>query len=118
VPGQWWPEARTRGVPMWLRNHPLMQYHHIPSWPPVWTWIGGAENKKPRGEVGILDEVVLSNIRPLDRCFLYIEHEGSTYLGCLLIDDEVFCSQVANLLKGYYNHPIAEIGSINLAHTL
>jgi len=81
-------------------------------------WIGGAENKRPRGEVGILDEVVLSNIRPLDRCFLYIEHEGSTYLGCLLIDDEAFCSQVANLLRCYYHHPIAEIGRIDLTHTL
>jgi hypothetical protein len=51
-------------------------------------------------------------------CFLYIEHEASTYLGCLLIDDEVFCSQIANLLKCHYNHPIAEIGSLDLSYTL
>ena len=103
---------------MLLRNHPLMSYHGIPSWPPVWTWTGGSENIRPRGEVGILEEVVLSNIRPLDRCFLYIEHQASTYLGCLLIDDEVFCSQVANLLKCYYHYPIAEIGSLDLYYTL
>ena len=103
---------------MLLRDHPLMQYHGVLSWPPVWTWIGGAENKNPRGEVGILDEVVLSNIRPLDRCFLYVEHQGSMYLGCLLIDDEPCCNQVANLLRCYYKHPIAEIGSIDLSHTL
>jgi hypothetical protein len=95
-----------------------MQYYGVPSWPPVWMWIDGAENKTPRGEVGILDEVVLSNIRPLDRCFLYMKHEDSTYLGCLLIDDEAFCNQVANLMKCYYNHSIAEIGSVDLAHTL
>lgn len=94
-----------------------MSYHGISSWPPVWTWIGGSENRRPPGEVGILEEVVLPNIRPLDRCFLYIKHQGSTYLGCLLIDDEVFCSQIANLLKCYYNHPIAEIGSLDLSHT-
>jgi hypothetical protein len=76
------------------------------------------EDEKPRGEVGILEEVTLSNIRLLDRCFLYIEHEASTYLGCLLIDDEAFCSQVANLLRCYYNHPIAEIGSLDLSRTL
>ena len=103
---------------MLLRDHPLMQYHRIPSWPPVWMWIGGVENKNPRGEVGILDEVVLSNLRPLDRCYLYIEHRGSTYLGCLLIDDESFCSEIARLLRCYCNHPIAEIGSIDLTHTL
>jgi hypothetical protein len=102
---------------MLLRNHPLMQYHGVRNWPPMWTWIGGAENKNPRGEVGILDEVVLSNIRPLDRCYLYINQESATYLGCLLIDDELFCSQVANLLTCYCNHPIAEIGSLDVAPT-
>ena len=95
-----------------------MSYHGIPSWPPAWTWIGGAENKKPRGEVGTLEELVLPNIRPLDRCFLYIEHEASTSLGCLLIDDEPFCSQLVNLLRCYYNHPIAEIGSLDLSYAL
>jgi hypothetical protein len=74
--------------------------------------------QKAKGEVEVLEEVVLSNIRPLDRCFLYIEQQGSTYLGCLLIDDEIFCSQIANLLKCYYNHLIAEIGSLDLSHTL
>jgi hypothetical protein len=70
------------------------------------------------GEVGILDEVVVSNIRPLDRCYLYIEHQGSTYLGCLLIDDEMFCSQVATLLRCHCNHAIVEIGNLDLVHTL
>jgi hypothetical protein len=69
-------------------------------------------------EIGILEEVRVSNIRPLDRCFLFIEHQGSTYIGCLLIDDEAFCSQVGNLLRCHYNHRLAEIGSIDLAHTL
>ena len=101
-----------------LRNHPLLNYHGVPSWPPVWTWIGGAENKQPRGEVGTLEEVLVSNLRPCDRCFLFIEHEGSKYIGCLLIDNEAFCSEVANLLKCFYNHPIAEIGRLDLSHTL
>ena len=74
--------------------------------------------RETTGEVGILEEVTLSDIRPLDRCFLYIVHEGSTYLGCLLIDNEAFCSQIANLLRCYYNHPIAEIGSLDLTYTL
>jgi hypothetical protein len=28
---------------MLLRNHPLMRYRGIASWPPAWTWIGGGE---------------------------------------------------------------------------
>jgi hypothetical protein len=95
---------------MLLRDHPLLSYHGIPSWPPVWTWIGGTESNEPRGEVGILEEVLLSNISPCDRCFLFIAYEGSKYIGCLLIDDGAFCSQVAKLLKSYHNRPIAEIG--------
>jgi len=30
---------------MLVRNHPLMSYHGIPSWPPVWTFTDGPEKK-------------------------------------------------------------------------
>ena len=84
---------------MLLRDHPLMSYKGVPSWPPVWTWIDGLEDKHPRGEVGVLRNVTLSNIEPADRCYLYIEYEGSIYLGCLMIDNHVFCGQIAKLLQ-------------------
>jgi hypothetical protein len=51
---------------MLLRDHPLMSYKG---------------HKHPRGEVGILKGVVLSNINPTDRCFLYINYQQSTYTG-------------------------------------
>jgi hypothetical protein len=103
---------------MLLRDHPLMSRYGVPNRPPVWTWVDGLENKFPKGEVGILKWVGLSGLQPPDRCYLYIEHEGSTYLGCLLFDDHAFCRYVAKLLESYGNRPIAEIGSIDLAHTL
>jgi hypothetical protein len=107
---------------MLLRHHPLMRYRGVPNWPPVWTWIDGAldrpENKSLKGEVGILKWVALTGIQPPDRCYLKIDHEGSSYMGCLLFDDPAFCRHVAKLLASYCNRPIAEIGSINLAHTL
>jgi hypothetical protein len=116
-PGQWWPEARTKGgFPMLLRDHPLMCCYGVPSWPPAWTWIGGAENKQPRAEIGILKAVTLTQITPADRCYLYIEHEGSEYIGCLLIGDPAFCSQIVKLLQDYCNRPIAEIGSLDLSY--
>ena len=50
---------------MLLRDHPLLSYRGIPSWPPVWTWIEGEENKNPKGEIGTLIAVKLSLIEPL-----------------------------------------------------
>lgn len=102
---------------MLLRDHPLMGYKGVPNWPPVWTWTDGLENTRPRGEIGILKAVALSNVQPADRCFLYIEHEGSSYIGCLLFDDSTFCGQVAKLLANHCNRPISEIGSLDLSHT-
>src|SRR5262245_23971419 len=103
---------------MLLREHPLMRYHGIPNWPPAWLWIDGVENKRPRGEIGILKAVEVSKVPPTNRCFLCIDYEGSSYLGCLLFDDGVFCSQIVTLLRGYLNSPIADIGSLDLAYTL
>lgn len=103
---------------MLLREHPLMRFHGVSNWPPVWAWIGGTENRRPGGEIGMLEQGVLSTLRPLNRCYLYMEHENSTYMGCLLIDDEAFCNQVIKILRCYCKHPIAEIGSLDLSHTL
>jgi hypothetical protein len=103
---------------MLLRDHPLMTFKGIRSWPPVWTWTGGAKNKRPRGEVGILEAVLPSKIQPADRFFLYIVHEESMYIGCVLIDDHAFCRQIMKVLRGHCDHPIAEIGGLEVSHTL
>jgi hypothetical protein len=103
---------------MLLRDHPRLSYHGHPSWPPVWTGVDGPENTQRRGEIGILRQVVSSKISPVERCFLYIDYQGSQYIGCLLFDDSAFCNQTIKLLQGYCNRPIAEIGGIDIAHTL
>jgi hypothetical protein len=103
---------------MLLRQHPFMSYNGVRTWPPVWTWVSGTENKRPTGEVGILKTVELSKIEPVDRCFLHIDHEGSSYIGCLLFEDAAFCIEIAQLLKDYCNRPIAEIGSLDIPITV
>ena len=104
---------------MLLRNHPLMSYQGIPSWLPVWTFSSGVEKEHPRrGEMGILKAVMESKVEPTDRCFLHIDYKGSFYVGCLLIDDKGFCSQIVTLLRGNLKRPIAEIGSLDLSYTL
>ena len=112
-------EPEQGRFPVLLRDHPLMSYKGVPSWPPVWTWIDGREDKHPKGEVGILKTVLLSTIQlRSNRCFLLIFFEESSYMGCLLFDDEIFCSQITKLLQGCTHRPIAEIGSLDLSYTL
>ena len=52
---------------MKLREHALMSYRGIRSWPPTWTWIYGLEGKQLQGEIGILRAVSLPKIKPVNR---------------------------------------------------
>ena len=98
---------------MEVRSHPLMSYRGISNWPPSWTWRGGDENIRPKGEVGILRDVFLSRVEPKSRLFLIIEHEQQEYMGCLLFNDCTFCGQICELLKAQCGRTIAEIGSLD-----
>src|SRR5215831_19417965 len=77
---------------MLLRDH--LFYNGVRNWPPGWTWVDGQENKPPQGEIGILISVVPSMFLPANRCFLYIDYEGSSYMGCLLFDDIAFSRHI------------------------
>jgi hypothetical protein len=102
-----------------LRVHPLMSYRGVANWPPAWTWIDGKKKKRrPRGEVGVLKKIGFSEVEPTNRCFLYIEYEGASCIGCLLFDDPSFCREIANLLRGCCGRLVAEIGDLDLSHTL
>ena len=103
---------------MLLRDHPLFNHRRVPSWPPTWTWVAGTDNKQPKGEIGILRDVYRSKIEPADRCFLYMDSDGASYIGCLLIDDTAFCRQIVEVLLANRNKMIADIGSLDLSSTL
>ena len=101
-----------------LREHPLMSYRGVRSWPPIWTWVAGPSKKYAHGEVGVLKSVTLSKTLPANRCFMYVDYDGSSYIGCLLVDDETFCRQMINVFHAHCNHPIIEIGSLDLSYLL
>ena len=64
-----------------------MSCSDVRSWPPAWLWRDGSDDTKPYGEVGMLREVILSEIEPPDRCFMIMQHmELSTSV--------VFCSKI------------------------
>jgi hypothetical protein len=104
---------------MQLRDHPLLTYRGIRSWPPVWTLIRGNDTGRPRGEVGTLKEIHVSAISPTansgatrsyNRIFLFIDHDRKGYLGCLMMENRAFCEHLAKLLCDHYGHTVAEIG--------
>ena len=76
--------------------------------------MGGGNDKRPRGEVGILQRVEKSNFPRTDRCFLFIDYEGSLYVGCLLCSDQGFCNSIVRVLEANLNKTIAAIGSLDI----
>ena len=105
---------------MELRNHPLVIYRGLPSWPPIWTPANPKSHLKSlRGEIGRL-EYVLQNKRfkGSNRCFLIIEHEGQPYVGCLFVNDDVFCAQLIAVLQDHAGFTIKEIGDLDLSFML
>jgi hypothetical protein len=101
---------------MLFREHPLMSYRGVPSWPPNWIWTDGLEAKCPKGEIGVLRRLVESTIQPSNRCFLFIDYEESSYIGDLTVDEQTFCAQLVRFLQPHcYNRPIAEIGGLDLS---
>jgi hypothetical protein len=101
---------------MELRTHPLMQYRNMSNWPPVWVWIGG-EKELAKGEVGLLKDVKFGNGH-LNRFFIFMDHDGGAYVGCLLFDNYVFCRQIYSLLQGHRGRSIYFIGGLDVSYTL
>src|SRR5215510_12368910 len=110
-------EPEQRRVPMLLRDHPLMLYRGVRNWPPAWIWTHGRERVSLRGEIGTLSEVRRSVIST-NSLFLEMRHQESEYLGCLLFGDPAFCRQMDTILRRHLGRPIAEIGGLELSHTL
>ena len=95
---------------MKLKDHPLMP------WPPAWLWRGGSEDTRPIGEVGLLRDIILSNIDPPNRFFLVMQHMGAEYIGCLSFGNSAFCREVYGILSEHCGNTILEVGDIDISH--
>jgi hypothetical protein len=103
---------------MELRDHRLMSYRGVPNWPPVWIRRQSrTEQQTLRGKVGILQELVSTGI-DYRKSFLYMEHEGVGYIGCLIFSDHRFCRPIVKLLRRYCGYGIKNIGGIDLDRVL
>lgn len=99
-----------------------MTYRRVANWPPTWTTTGVAGADRPkdilRGEIGTLDQVILSRIEPDARIFLVIQFFAHFYMGTLLFKDAAFCRHIADVFKAHLGMTIKEIGSLDLSYTL
>src|SRR5215475_11609485 len=104
---------------MKLRDHPLMVYKGVPSWPPAWLRrVHSYDNTHPTGELGILKDVLPSTLPPPKICFLIIEHCDAEYIGSLLLSDPVFCREIWTILVQNCGNAMRDIGEIDMSHTL
>ena len=88
-----------------------------PSWPPKWTTTHHDKDDKPIGEVGILEDVMTSDLID-NKVFMFIQHGGLRYMGFMIFDDPPFCYEIYHLLKSNLGRSIKEIGDIDLSYTL
>jgi hypothetical protein len=84
---------------MQLRDHPLLvRKSGFCSWPPIWTTTRHDDDDKPTGEVGVLEDALMSNLID-NKVFMFTQYQGFRYMGFLGFDDRVFCSEIYSLLK-------------------
>ena len=103
---------------MKLRDHPLMtRISGMKTWPPLWVDTRGPVFKKPRGEVGYLKRIEQHD-GIANSLFLWIEHEGQSYIGMMNFDEAAFCNEIRTVLEASLGLGIRDIGDIDLSYTL
>jgi hypothetical protein len=101
---------------MQLRDHPLIIFRDLSSWPLAWVRLGSARAKaakKLTGEIGILKEVRYYTHRR-GRIYLTTDYAGTLYVGCLVFDNHSFCEKAFEHLRRCYGMNIEAIGSSEL----
>jgi hypothetical protein len=83
------------------------------TWPPRWTPTHRDKDDKPLGEVGILEDVTMSQLTET-KLFLFMQHRGFQYMGFMNFDDFIFSSQIFTLLKANIGRSIKDIGDLDL----
>ena len=106
---------------MKIRNHPQMiRKNGFRAWPPLWTTTHHNKDDKPIGEVGYLEDVMMSDLIG-DKIFLFMRHKDSRYheslryMGFMCFDDARICSEIYVFLKSKIGLSIKEIGALDLS---
>ena len=103
---------------MQFRDHPLLSRKSgYSSWPPKWTTTHLDRDDKPIGEVGILEDIMMSELID-NKVFIFMQHQSYRYMGFLGFDDPSFCNEIYRLLKSNLGRSIEEIGDLDVSHLL
>lgn len=81
-----------------LRDDPSLTDSGVCNWPPTWFWTSGHRGAVVAGEVGTLQEIKTHDAIS-SQCFLFIKHDGATFVGRLACDSAAVCQQIVKLLK-------------------
>jgi hypothetical protein len=93
-----------------------MRIRDLQNWPPVWVRLGRTNATKPktlRAEVGYLHDVRRYLDRP-GKLFLTMDHDATTYVGCLPFDDHSFCEKAFEYLRRCCGMEIENVGSSDM----
>ena len=96
-----------------MRNHPAVCFHRTRSWPPVWTNVseGKHQKKQIHGELGTLSTAYITRGNQ-KTCFVTMEYQSETFVGAIMLEDDLFCKQICLFLNKNIGRPIATIGSL------
>jgi hypothetical protein len=99
---------------MKIRNHPqIIRKNGFRAWPPLWTTTRHDRDDKPIGEVGSLEDVMMSELID-NKVFMFMQHQGLRYMGFMCFDDAKICSEIYIILKSKIGLSIKEIGDLDL----
>ena len=87
------------------------------AWPPTWTTTRPRKNDKPRGEIGTLEQVLMTAWFN-NKIFVFVQYQGFRYMGLMQFDDPKFCDEMFALLRNNLGRSIKDIGGLDLSHTL
>jgi hypothetical protein len=103
---------------MELRDHPLMtRKSGVKAWPPTWTTRQPNNKQKPRGEIGTLEQALMTEWFN-NKIFVFVQYQDFRYMGLIQFDNPEFCYEIFSLLKTQLGRSIKDIGALDLSHTL
>jgi hypothetical protein len=98
---------------MQLRKYPVNRFRDSSQLAAGMSRLGRINAKAAKtltGEIGILKQVRCYEDRP-GKIYLTVVYHGTTYVGCLLFDDQRFWKKSFEHLRRCYGKAINEIGS-------
>lgn len=83
------------------------------SWPPTWTGTKEKGHQILTGEIGTLRYVYASEVF-WTKCYLIVEHEGTSYSGPLVFTSHDLAKKITGILRAHIGKPIKEIGELEV----